>query len=272
MKEELYDLADHIARSKGALPLVWQDWASEIEIAIRKLASREAQPVEWGSPKTVGQMIGQLKTLDPAMETTALLRMPPDILDGNAVRQVPISISFEKLNGQWLVPYKGEGRKVLAFWAKADHREETERGELFTATPAPAVPGIDELRLTFERSERESDDGFNLHKYGIGYADEATQARWESWLSCRAAMLAQPVSGGYKLKSPEIPDGWIACSERMPEEGDVVLVCQEGGIIYCAEMQDGELYPDEFPRVPSEGREITHWMPLPAAPEGGNDA
>lgn len=83
-------------------------------------------------------------------------------------------------------------------------------------------------------------------------------------------LLAQPVSGGYKLNSPVIPDGWVSCEERMPEEGNVVLVCQEGGIIYCAEMQDGELYPDEFPRVPSEGREITHWMPLPAAPEGGN--
>ncbi len=78
-------------------------------------------------------------------------------------------------------------------------------------------------------------------------------------------LLAQPVSQGYKLQ-----DCWVACSERMPEEGNVVLVCQEGGIIYCAEMQDGELYPDEFPRVPSEGREITHWMPLPAAPNGGN--
>ncbi|MFW2972002.1 DUF551 domain-containing protein [Serratia marcescens] len=79
-------------------------------------------------------------------------------------------------------------------------------------------------------------------------------------------MLAQPVSQGYKLQ-----DCWVACSERMPEEGNVVLVCQEGGIIYCAEMQDGELYPDEFPRVPSEGREITHWMPLPAAPEASHD-
>ncbi|EPL3172241.1 hypothetical protein NOY08_002536 [Serratia marcescens] len=91
---------------------------------------------------------------------------------------------------------------------------------VYTAQPAPAVPGIDELRLTFERAERESDDGFNLHKYGIGYADEATQARWESWLACRAAMLTeakcecssidycenclramltQPVSQGYTL-------------------------------------------------------------------------
>ncbi len=103
------------------------------------LSNREAQPVEWGSPKTVGQMIGQLKTLDPAMETTALQRMSAGFRDGNAIRQVPISISFERLDGVWLAPYKGEGRKVLAFWAKADHREETERGELFTAPAAPEI-------------------------------------------------------------------------------------------------------------------------------------
>ncbi|MBH3002333.1 DUF551 domain-containing protein [Serratia marcescens] len=76
------------------------------------------------------------------------------------------------------------------------------------------------------------------------------------------AVLAQPVSGGYKLA-----DGWIACSERMPKDGDVVLVFQEGGIIFCAEVDDGEFYPDEFPRVPTQGREITYWMPLPTPPE-----
>lgn len=69
-----------------------------------------------------------------------------------------------------------------------------------------------------------------------------------------------------KLNSPETPDGWVACAERMPAEGDTVLVCQEGGIVYCAEMEGGVLYPDEFPRVPAQGREITHWMPLPAPP------
>lgn len=111
------------------------------------LANREAQPVEWGAPKTVGQMIGQLKTLDPAMETTALQRMPADFRDGNAIRQVPISISFERLDGMWLAPYKGEGRKVLAFWAKVDHREETERGDLFTAPPAPAVHNVGDWRI-----------------------------------------------------------------------------------------------------------------------------
>ncbi|OCN19431.1 MULTISPECIES: DUF551 domain-containing protein [Serratia] len=128
--------------------------------------------------------------------------------------------------------------------------------ELFTAPPAPAVPEKCPEHVRFL---------MNMHADDLFDDDDAQ----EIWSACRAAMLAQSVSGGYKLNSPEIPDGWVSCEDRMPEEGDVVLVCQEGGIIYCAEMQDGELYPDEFPRVPSEGREITHWMPLPAAPTKG---
>ncbi|WP_255467596.1 hypothetical protein [Citrobacter sp. RHBSTW-00986] len=68
---------------------------------------------------------------------------------------------------------------------------------------------LDTLRLRFEASERESEHGFNLHKYGIGYADEATQARWEAWIACRAAMLQ---SGNHTeqhldmVNSPVIPD------------------------------------------------------------------
>lgn len=65
---------------------------------------------------------------------------------------------------------------------------------------SPVVTDIDELRLAFEAAERESDDGFNLHKYGICYADDKTQGRWEMWLACRAAMLqAEPVTTANKL-------------------------------------------------------------------------
>ncbi|HEC2581813.1 TPA: hypothetical protein R2K48_004398 [Raoultella ornithinolytica] len=79
------------------------------------------------------------------------------------------------------------------------------------AQPAPVVPDIDELRLAFEAAERESDDGFNLHKYGIGYADDETQGRWDTWLACRAAMLQAG-------NSPVIPDGYVMVpKEPTPE-------------------------------------------------------
>ncbi|MEH3580950.1 hypothetical protein POW01_18105 [Enterobacter cloacae] len=80
---------------------------------------------------------------------------------------------------------KGDPRDVAAYCAFMwYHGWKTE------SEPAPvSVPNFDTLRLLFEASERQSDHGFNLHKYGIGFADEATQARWEAWVACRAAML-----------------------------------------------------------------------------------
>ncbi|MDX7272618.1 hypothetical protein SJ322_10180 [Serratia marcescens] len=224
---------------------------SEILATLNAAVSREAQPVAWGSPKTVGQLIGQLKTLDPAMETTALLRMPDDFQDGNAVKQVPITISFEKLNGHWLAPYKGDGRKVLAFWAKADHREETERGELFTAPPATAVP--DELSRSLSSIARE-------------YQTTPQNALFivVGWNACRAAVLAQPVSSGYtlpegfKLVPVESTDAWAEryceLTNKHPDGGLTTYIGDGAVTITFREKSKREI--DAM---------------LAAAPEGGND-
>lgn len=63
-------------------------------------------------------------------------------------------------------------------------------------------PDIDTLRHAFETEEREETGGFNLHKSGIDYVDKSTQAQWEAWLVCRAAMLQAG-------NSPVIPDGYV---------------------------------------------------------------
>ena len=77
--------------------------------------------------------------------------------------------------------------------------------------------------------------------------------------ACRAAMLAQPVSSGYTL-----PEGWIACSERMPEIED------EYYLTFSASPFGGGVSVDFFFDGYFADQNITHWMPLPAAPEGGN--
>ncbi|MFV8849680.1 hypothetical protein ABQ359_22195 [Serratia fonticola] len=173
------------------------------EIARELLAVREAQsePVQWGAPKTVRQLIQQLQTLDQDLETTALLRMPADFRDGNAIRQVPLSISYERLNGQWLAQYKGDGRLVLAFWAKADDRPEGERGELLTVPPAPAVPN----ELPNHAGPRE---------FG------RPQAYIDGWNACRAAMLnhvgdsAEKVPADYQhLK--HVSESYFAVEKRL---------------------------------------------------------
>lgn len=121
---------------------------------------------------------------------------------------------------------------------------------------------LDTLRLRFEASERESEHGFNLHKYGIGYADEATQARWEAWIACRAAMLqgAEPVQG------------WIPCGERMPGMGVDVLACTISPIGGFEEIETAQWHGGMKGEQPvfitsADAIEPTHWMPLPAAPK-----
>ncbi|HFV4766718.1 TPA: dATP/dGTP pyrophosphohydrolase domain-containing protein [Escherichia coli] len=69
--------------------------------------------------------------------------------------------------------------------------------------------------------------------------------------------------------SPVIPDGWISCSARMPEETGDIIVVSDGivmsGISYS--RRDGfyiaalEYDDDE----PIGG--VTHWMPLPEPPQ-----
>lgn len=50
---------------------------------------------------------------------------------------------------------------------------------------------------------------------------------------------------------------WIKCSERMPEDGEDVLISTPGKIVDVVMYLDGQFYG--YPRV-------THWMELPAPP------
>lgn len=126
------------------------------------------------------------------------------------------------------------------------------------APPAPVLPH--EWRLSNAQAF--------IERYSPPSVEEAALFAWNS---CRAAMLhgAEPVSQTYKLNelagnSPATPDGWIPVSERMPEPYEYVLVTD--GFDGCEVMRvntDGywgpakSLYPGS----------ITHWMPLPAAPQ-----
>ncbi|MDV0598083.1 DUF551 domain-containing protein [Enterobacter sp. 23-M-SZ-13] len=153
---------------------------------------------------------------------------------------------------------------------------------------------------------------------GVTYqwdSDECNAAA-DSWNACRAAMLqgAEPVTTDYKLpfdqwlsqqtgtidvecgcvmtevffhwlrvayeagKSPVIPDGWVACSERMPDDDDFVYIWPRpdfgvelhvGQYCECHPKGDGwyaQVYEQNY------GIEwcpitVTHWMPLSAAPK-----
>lgn len=86
------------------------------------------------------------------------------------------------------------------------------------------------------------------------------------------------------LNSPVIPDGWIKCSERMPEKRGHYLVCTESGLVarsfYSQEHADYDdvrgchklarkdfgKYSRHFEYARVSVSKITHWMRLPPPP------
>lgn len=80
------------------------------------------------------------------------------------------------------------------------------------------------------------------------------------------AMLAAADSG-----IPIISDTWIPVSERMPDETQPVIVVSEGGVVQRTIYQFCEgVWSDWYDLYDDVNVEaFTHWMPLPAAPAGG---
>ncbi|MFU8332303.1 DUF551 domain-containing protein [Enterobacter hormaechei] len=99
-------------------------------------------------------------------------------------------------------------------------------------------------------------------------------AMWEGWKG-RAAMLqgAEPVTTANKLQ-----DGWIPCSERMPEDDDFVYIWPRpdfGVELHVAQYgkfdkRDTGWYAQVYEQnygIEYYPVRVTHWMPLPAAPQ-----
>lgn len=122
---------------------------------------------------------------------------------------------------------------------------------LYAAPPAPvAVPDDAALRILFEKWFA-ADCAFDESPSATEEDNLAwKESYWRVWCACRAAMLkAGPVTG------------WIKCSERMPEHANTVIT--SNGIDIGHAWWDGDRWFEDDPVA--EG--ITHWMPLPAAPE-----
>ena len=136
-------------------------------------------------------------------------------------------------------------------WDYTDHRQpdafELENcfiERLYTAPPAPvSVPAAMEMDDDF-------DSAFE-HGKAVG------------WNACRAAML-QSFGNSEQLNSPVIPDGWVACSERMPEGMTDVHI--SNGHDIGQGWWDGDTWQTQHDYYSVPG-DVTHWMPLPAAPQ-----
>ncbi|ECG1796798.1 TPA: DUF551 domain-containing protein [Salmonella enterica subsp. enterica serovar Orion] len=148
---------------------------------------------------------------------------------------------------------------------------------LYTTPPAPIVPDAISTRQAISKMEEcEPCDSINVaYKYG--------------WNACRAAMLqanqrdlSQPVDpqvAEYEQimlqagNSPVTPDGWISCSERMPDDKQYVWFFGESRGFAGRDTFEGyyDWSRNKWWAVTDIGEEpaskVTHWMPLPEPPQ-----
>ncbi|ECY7602802.1 DUF551 domain-containing protein [Salmonella enterica subsp. enterica serovar Muenchen] len=78
---------------------------------------------------------------------------------------------------------------------------------------------------------------------------------------------ALPNNASLSTNSPVTPDSWISCSERMPENGLECLVQTNSGWRYVSFYDAHSRLFYDSPKGGIEYILVTHWMPVPAAPE-----
>ncbi|SUI52046.1 hypothetical protein [Serratia marcescens] len=211
--------------------LAWIAWQASREL----LANREAQPVEYGDAYQGARedlSIWKRRALEAEDKMRHLEKINDHLVkeaQGEHRMGEPIlTAPPAPANAQqvaWEMRYWNSGHNMWHDWERITAEQHAEMSAehatsndyefrvLYDAPPAPAVTDESDPRDAFESV-------FPMPKYvvrcGTGYAVTAYSAwgahdfkeRWEGWNACRAAMLAQPVSGGYTLNSPVIPDGW----------------------------------------------------------------
>lgn len=90
-----------------------------------------------------------------------------------------------------------------------------------------------------------------------------------------AELEAEPVSQTYKLhepsgNSPVIPDGWISCSEQMPNEEDVLVYCSDTKEQMVGFHKGKGLFQFFYMNGVEGVCEPSHWMPIPEPPQEVN--
>ena len=182
----------------------------------------------------------------PAEEAEELARIALASLEAEAVHQV-----FDE-SGGWFDIEKGD--VVL------EGDDGNQIRTLYTAPPAPVAMKDHQIRdLVNELRD------IAVEYYGT------QQLRERIAKTVRAAILQ-----GSDGNSPVISDGWVACSERMPDiDTEIFYFCKDDGLRDCGIVSssnfsgrgDAQLYVHAEGYDLRLGVDITHWMPLPAAPQ-----
>ncbi|CFQ74182.1 DUF551 domain-containing protein [Yersinia enterocolitica] len=112
-----------------------------------------------------------------------------------------------------------------------------------------------------------------VYQYHTGIINEEGDIDWY-WVDCDKGFYSQYDNQHRRIVyttpqlNSQVPLGsWIKCSDQMPEDDTLCLGVDECGVIWTMHFDDGEFRADTGD---VDDLKISHWMPLPAAPEKEN--
>ncbi|EPS2322649.1 DUF551 domain-containing protein [Escherichia coli] len=166
------------------------------------------------------------------------------------------------------------------FWALTDesNKDQSDVIPVYAAHPVPVVPAA--------LPENDDEDGHDIDY--LEPSEVYSLGRTAGWNACRAAMLQgkseQPQNAQQNIpenipggNSPVTPDGWISCSEQMPDKSQNVLISVSFDSpliepIICSAYYTGSTFRHGDVTIkPGNGVEqATHWMTLPEPPQEVN--
>ncbi|PJD89764.1 hypothetical protein B9Q30_01020 [Enterobacter hormaechei] len=131
-----------------------------------------------------------------------------------------------------------------------------------------------EASFTFDAVEARDfiDGGWSCQEYvELGRFQEAMLQNGNSPAQSDCCPEQNYIAPAQDGDSPVIPDGWVACSERMPEDEQEVLTRNKMGHCFVSFFDEHSgLFFDRINVAAAccvEHILVTHWMPLPAAPQ-----
>ncbi|WP_181348321.1 DUF551 domain-containing protein [Klebsiella quasipneumoniae] len=180
---------------------------------------------------------------DDRIELAKAIRKGPDMPPSQpALDTKPVAYTDERNLG-----YIDRGRETAYLWGK----QNSEASDVALYRHAQPVPVVPEEKLTPN----------TLSMYAVDAV--AAIAEVKGWNACRAAMLAAaPQSPGSEPAT--VPGKWIPVCERVPTKQDGSVFLTWNGQYIGKELFLMGSFQCLKPEI------ITHWMPLPAAPQEVN--
>ncbi|PNB98361.1 DUF551 domain-containing protein [Escherichia coli] len=153
-----------------------------------------------------------------------------------------------------------------------------------TSTNYPVIPSEVLSAIQKVAKIRADFDDFDGDRRGIGDClDEAEQELIVTINKYASQLAAEPIAPNDVREQtaipqvPVTPNGWISCSERMPEKGQNVLISVNfySSLVeplICSARYTGSTFRRGDATIkPGNGiKQATHWMPLPEPPQEVN--